>query len=65
MVNGGSVVVSALQEIDAIVAHEVDDAVLLRESPRPGVSCEMAQRLRFADPAKRVSHDIFDENEDP
>jgi hypothetical protein len=45
-------VVPTLQEVDPVVAHEVDDAVFLRQPARPEVRAEMAKRLRLADPGE-------------
>ena len=58
-----SVVIPRLQEVDAIVADEVDDPVLGRESATPHVRPEVFQKFRLADPSERVAHDRLDDRE--
>src|SRR2546422_11036225 len=52
-----------LEKVYAVCADQVDNAMLLCEPPRPGVRREVLQRLRLADPVKRVAHDRLDEIE--
>jgi len=47
--------VSRLQEIDAIVADEVDYSMFLRQSSRPCARGEIFQWFRFADAIKRIA----------
>ena len=58
-----SVVIPRLQEVDAIVADEVDDPVLGREPATPHVRPEVFQRFRLADPTERVAHDRLDDRQ--
>src|SRR2546430_5975948 len=57
------VVIPRLQEVDAIVAHEVDDPVLRREPATPHARPEVLQGFRLADPGERVAHDRLDDRE--
>src|SRR5947199_5444902 len=61
--NTPSVVIPRLQEVDAIVADEVDDPVLGREPATPHVRPEVFQRFRLADPTERVAHDRLDDRQ--
>jgi len=54
-------VVTRLQKRDAVPLDEIDEAMLLREAPRPDTPAEMLQRLRLADSVERISHDGLDE----
>ena len=49
--------VASLEEVEPIVADQIDDAMLLGETARPDVRAEMAQGLRFPDPDERISYD--------
>jgi len=49
--------VPRLEEINAVVAHQVDDAMLLREAPGPYAGSEVLQRLGPSDASKGVPHD--------
>ena len=60
-----SVMISRLQEIDAGVSHEVDDAVLEAQPPRPQPGSQIFERLGLADPLERVGHHIEDDVERP
>ncbi len=57
------VVIPRLQEVDAIVADEVDDPVLGREPATPHARPEVLQGFRLADPGERVAHDRLDDRE--
>jgi len=54
-------VVSRLQEINPIITHQIDQAVLLRQPPRSCPGREVAQRLRLADALEGVAQDGFDQ----
>jgi len=54
-------VVAAHKEVDAVIANEVDEPVLLCDATRPDVRAHVAQRFRFAYSAKGVAHDGFDQ----
>src|SRR5436189_1306941 len=57
------VVIPRLQEVDAIVADEVDDPVLGREPATPHTGPEVLQGFRLADSGERVAHDRLDDRE--
>ncbi len=59
----GSVVVPGLQEVNAVIADQVDDAMFLREAPGPGASSNKLEGFRLADAAEGIAHDGFDEVE--
>lgn len=61
---GRSVVVSALKEVESIVTHQVDEAMLLGDSTRPDVGTEVPDRLGLADTREGVTADGFDEVHD-
>lgn len=58
-----SVVVAGLQEVDAILTDQVHDAVLLRQTPRPGPRREILEGLRLPDSLKRIAQDRLDQIE--
>lgn len=58
------VVVARLQEVNALIADEIDYAMLLRNPTRPHPRTKILERLRFADTIKWIAHDRFDERED-
>jgi hypothetical protein len=47
-------VITALEEHDPILQHEVDEPVFLVEAPRPGARQDVFQWLWFAEPRERV-----------
>lgn len=51
--------ITGLQEINAVFSDEIDDAVFLRQTPRPCVWGKVLQRLWLAQTVKRVSQDGF------
>jgi len=53
------VVISGLEEIDAVVTHKVNDAVFLGQSPGPDSRSDMLKRFGFPHPFKRISHHGF------
>jgi hypothetical protein len=57
-------VVPRLQEVDSIVAYEIDDSVFLRKPPRPGVWPEMPERFGLADTTEWICHDCIDQIRD-
>ncbi len=54
-----SIVISRLKEIDPAFADEVDDSVLLGESPRPDTLPQVSQGLRFADSLEGITQYFF------
>src|SRR5438105_9499691 len=55
--------VARLEEVDPVVAHQVDNAVLVSETPGPGAWHAILQWLRTPDAPKRIVHDSLDEVE--
>lgn len=55
--------VATHQEVDSIVAHEVDEAVFLRDPARPDVGPEVLDGFGLSNAGERVTHDRFDELE--
>lgn len=53
-----------LKKIDAIGAYEINHSMLLRKPSRPGTCKLKLERLRFANPSERLSHDSFDQLQD-
>lgn len=51
------IMVPRLEEINAVVPHQVDDAMLSSEAPGPDAESEVFQRLGPSDAPKGVSHD--------
>ena len=56
--------VSGLQEINPVIAHQVNKSVLLGDSPRPRAGCKVLQWFRFTNARKRITLDCFDQLED-
>ncbi len=56
----GIVVTARTQEHDLIRQHLVDEPVFIGEAPRPDVGTHVFERLRLADPTKRVASGSFD-----
>ena len=61
----GLVVITRLEKNDAIVAYQVDEAVLFGESSRPGSGIKVFERLRAANSGEWIAHDGLDEVEHP
>src|SRR4051794_10276027 len=59
----GSIVVASLEEVDPIVADEVDDPMLLGQPTRPDAGPEVLERLGLANSAERVTDDGLDQVE--
>ena len=57
--------IASLQEVDAIVADEIDDPVLLREAAQPGSCQTTLQGLGLADARERIADGRFDLVKDP
>jgi hypothetical protein len=55
-----AVVVPSLKEVDPIIANKIDQAMLLRDAPRPNTCAEILQWFWFPNTAERVAHDRFD-----
>lgn len=53
--------IAGLKKIDKTLAHEVNDAVLLRQPPRPRASELILQWFRLADARKRIPESRFDD----
>jgi len=53
--------ITSLQEIDAIIAHEIDEPLFLRNAARPDTSAQVFEWFRFADTAEGITHDCLDE----
>ena len=49
--------VSALEEVDPIVAHQIDESVLLSDSARPQIRAKVPDRLGLSDSLEGVSGD--------
>ena len=56
--------IPCLEKVDSLLADAVDQAVFLRDSPRPAAGENELQGFWFANSGKRVSHDIFHEFKD-
>lgn len=56
--------VAGLEEVDAIVSNEVDEPMLLGQTPGPDVGTEVPKRFRLSEPREWVGHDSFDKGED-
>jgi hypothetical protein len=59
-----SVVVTGLQEINPVIAHQVNKSVFLGDSPRPCAGCKVLQWFWFANASKRITLDGFDQLKD-
>src|SRR6266536_1925478 len=53
------VVISCLEEVDPVVAHQIHDAVLGGEPAAPHIRAEVLERLRLPDSLERVAHHGF------
>ena len=58
------IMVSCLQEIDLLIAHQIDQPMLLGNAARPGVGHEILERLRFSDARKWIAGNGFNQLED-
>jgi hypothetical protein len=56
--------VSGLQEINPVIAYQVNKPVLLGDSPRPCARRKVLQWFRFANARKGITLDSFDQLED-
>lgn len=56
--------IPAHQEVDAIVANEVDKPMFLRDAPGPDIGSQVPEGLRLPDALKRISQNGFHELED-
>ena len=59
-----SVVVAPHQEVDTVVADQVDEAMFLGDPSRPDVGPEMLDGFGLSDALERVAHDGFNEFEE-
>src|SRR5258705_13690567 len=53
--------ITGLKEIDPVFAHQVDDAMLLRQPTRPRARQRIFKRLWLANSTKWIIHNGFDE----
>ena len=53
--------IASLEEIDAVVAYKINDAVFLGQSPRPYTRGEIFEGFRFTDSFKGIPHNSFDQ----
>lgn len=53
--------IASLEEIDAIVADQIYEAVFLGQPSRPDTWSEIFEGFRLSDSLKRISHDGFDQ----
>ena len=60
-----SIVVSSLKKVDSIIADQIDDAMFLRQTPRPSSRQRILQRFGLSDSSKGIGHDRFDQVEGP
>ena len=58
-----SIMIPGLEEVDTVVADEVNEAVFLGETARPDTGGEILERFRLADAAEGIAHDRFDQVE--
>lgn len=61
---GFLVVITALEEVEAIASDQVNKAVFLGDATRPHVRSEVLEGLRLADSAEGVASNRFDEVHD-
>jgi hypothetical protein len=57
--------VPPLQEVDAVLPDQVDDAVFGGQAAAPHVGPQVLQRFGLADASERVTHHGFDDVERP
>jgi len=57
--------ISGLNEINAIMADHIDQAVFLGDAPGPDIRAEELEGFGLTDALKRVTHDRFDQLENP
>jgi len=58
-----SVVIAGLQKVYPIVAHQIDEAMLLCQPAGPNACPQMLQRFGFANPPERGAQNGFNEVE--
>lgn len=54
------VMVAGLQEINLVIADQINDAMFLGQSPGPDPRREIFERFGFPHPRKRVAQDRLD-----
>jgi len=57
--------IPGLEEVDAVVSHDVNNPVLEAEPSRPDVRPEVLEGLWLAESRKRVTHNVQDNFENP
>ena len=55
--------IAGLQEIDAVIFYEINQPMFLGQPPRPDTGSQVFQRLGFAFPFERISHDGLDQGQ--
>lgn len=55
--------VSGLQKIYAFVAYEIDNAMFLRQPPRPTAGRKVLERFGLADPLEGIAQDSLNQIE--
>ena len=56
--------VAALEEVDSLSPDEVDDPMLLGQTPRPEIRPKMLERPGLPDADERIAHDRLDQFKD-
>lgn len=59
MANLFAVMVSRLQEVNSVIAHEIDNAMFLRQPARPTTRAKIFERFGLPDSFKRIAQDGF------
>ena len=57
--------ISGLQEVDTIGTYEINNSMLLSQSPRPGAGSKIFQRLGLSDATEWITQDRFNQVERP
>jgi len=58
-----SIMIPGLEEIDPVIADEIDKAVFLDEAAGPDAGGKILERFRFADAGEGIAHDGLDQVE--
>jgi hypothetical protein len=53
------IVIAALEEIDSIGEHPIEEAMFLRQSARPDVAAHVFHPLRLSDSGERITNHRF------
>jgi hypothetical protein len=57
-------VITTLDKVNALIAHNVDQAMFFGDAPRPDTWPKVFERFWFAKPAKRFAHYALNEVKD-